>query len=365
VSKLTLGHRVALVYHLTATPSPSLHPPLPHLPLASPSPSQPADESVARRLSKLVELFSREKDDCYPKVVGCVDSYGRGYSGHGKPKKFAVVLSHHYSPASLTGIQSLKGSDRSIAELIRAAAHCSPVDADVPSLVRLAARTVVEAGGERYATDPEYLLAHELVSNEYKDINGGPYFDAVISLTTVWDLGELTPQPSDLETQGTSTFRTTGPLISLTGEHVIPLDLGPELPEDRAAVYHPSWFGGQDDRGPPFQYEGPSNDEGMPDYDFWGPPIYGEQFVEGMEDGSNYGNHSLPIYSHELLFASEEASIKYRKDQMKYEKHVILDYSTQNPESLEFCEYGLSQSQLVSTFTAAHFVFVSSSTTLC
>ena len=103
VSKLTLGHRVALVYHLTATPF--LHPPLPHLPLASPSPSQPADESVARRLSNLVELFSREKDDCYPKVVG---------DCHCKPKKLAVVLSHHYSPASLSGIHYLKGSDRSI-----------------------------------------------------------------------------------------------------------------------------------------------------------------------------------------------------------------------------------------------------------
>ncbi len=230
----------------------------------------------------------------------------------------------------------------------------------MPSLVRLAARRVVEAGGERYATDPEYLLAHELVSNEYKGINGGPFFDAVIPLAIVWDLGELTPDPGDLETQGTSTFRTTGPLISLTGEHVIPLDLGPELQEDRVADYHSSWFGGQDDRGPPFQYEGPVNDEG-PDYDFWGPPIYGEQFVEGMEDGTNHGNHSLPIYSHELLFASEEASNKYRKDKMgRYEKHLILPI--RNPESLEFCEYGLSQ--LVSTFTAAHFVFLSSSTAL-
>ncbi len=358
VSKLTSGHRVALVYHLTATPF--LHPPQPHLPLASPSPSQPADEFVARRLSKLVELFSREKDDCYPRLTSLWRYDDDDDGCHGKPKKLAVVLSHHYSPASLTGIQSLKGSDRSIAELIRAAAHSSPADADVPSLARLSARKVVEAGGERYATDPEHLLAHELVSNEYKGINDGPYFDAVISLATVWDSGELTPDIHRLETQGTSTFRTTGPLISLTGEHVIPLDLGPELPEDRAADYHPSWFGGQDDRGPPFQYEGPSNDEGMPDpdYDFWGPPIYGEQFVEGMEDG----NHSLPVYSHELLFASEEASNKYRKGEMGKKKHVVLHWPTPKPESLEFCECGLSQ--LVSTFTAAHFVFLSSSTTL-
>ena len=66
-----------------------------------------------------------------------------------------------------------------------------------------------------------------------------------------------------------------------------------------------------------------------PDYDFWGPPIYGEQFVEGMEDG----NHSLPVYSHELLFASEEASNKYRKGEMGEKKHVVLHWPTPKPRA--------------------------------
>ena len=32
------------------------------------------------------------------------------------------------------------------------------------------------------------------------------------------------------------------------------------------------------------------------------------------------GNHSLPLYSHELLFASEEAAVKFRKDGGKGER---------------------------------------------
>ena len=80
VSKLTSGHRVALVYHLTANPR--AHRILPHLPVPSPSPPQPADESIARRLSKLVEMFSNENDDAYPNEISC----------DGKPKKLVVVL---------------------------------------------------------------------------------------------------------------------------------------------------------------------------------------------------------------------------------------------------------------------------------
>jgi len=216
VSKLTSGHRVALVYHLTANPV--QHRLLPHLPVASPSPSQPADESIAVRLSKLVETFSREDDDDYPSTWDEIE-------GPGKPNKLVVVLSHHYTPASLTSIRALKGSDRSIAELIRAAAFCSP-DADVTSLARLAARKVVEVGGEQYATDPEGLLAHELTSEEFKGKDGGPFFDAAISLACVHDSGEITQN---------TLFRTTGPLISLTGENTVPLDLGPERPNDREA----------------------------------------------------------------------------------------------------------------------------------
>jgi hypothetical protein len=102
-------------------------------------------------------------------------------------------------------------------ELIHATAHCSPGDDDVPSLARLSARKVVEVGRKQYATDPECLFAQELASNAYKRTKSGPYFDAVISLANVWDEGEMTPS--------TSTFHTTGPLLPLTGEQQVPLNL--------------------------------------------------------------------------------------------------------------------------------------------
>lgn len=321
VSKLTSGHRVALVYHLTANPR--VNRLLPHLPVPSPSPPQPADESIARRLSKLVEMFSKENDNAYPNETSC----------DGKPKKLVVVLSHNYSPASLTGIQSLKGSDRSIAELIRAAACYPPKDV-LSSLTNLAARKVVEEGGERYATDPECSLSHELVSNALKRESSGPYFDAVISLANVWDEGECTPHSDD-------TFCTTGSLISITADHS-PLDLGPELQYDIEAAYHQSWFGGEDHLGPPFQYHGPTDVDG-PLYNVHGRLIYGEQFLmddEWTDYCVGQGNHVIPIYSHELLFASEEASRKYRDDilqwgRKKHKKKVIVD----EPQAVEFCEY--------------------------
>ena len=115
VSKLTSGHRVALVYHLTANPV--QHRLQPHLPAVKPSPPQPADESIALRLAKLVEQFAQENDENYPEPPEETSSWRppRESPRTGKPKKLAVVLSHEYTPASLSGIEALKGSDRGIA----------------------------------------------------------------------------------------------------------------------------------------------------------------------------------------------------------------------------------------------------------
>jgi hypothetical protein len=268
-------------------------------------------------------MFSNENDDAYPKEISC----------DGKPKKLVVVLSHNYSPASLTGIQSLKGSDRSIAELIRAAASYPPKDV-LASLTNLAARKVIEESGESYATDPECSLSHELVSSALKGEEGGPYFDAVISLANVWDEGEGTPDDD--------TFCTTGPMISLTGD-AFPLDLGPALQYDREAAYHPSWFGGEDHLGPPFQFEGPTDDQGFPLYNFRGRRVYGEQFIlddAGEEYRVGSGNHVIPIYSHELLFASEEASNKYREDcGDRYWNRRTKNVTVREPQAVEFCKY--------------------------
>lgn len=296
VSELMLGHRVALVYHLTATPLATRV--LPHLPAVSPTPSQPADESIASKLSYMVDALANECDQRYPKAWN-EDSYRNTKSGHmqwpGKPKKFAVVLSHNYTPASFKGIQSLKGSDRAIAELIRAAAFRNPVDGAASS-------------------------------------DGKPFFDAGMALAVVNDWGEGTAILMDSNDEA-NFFYTTGPLISLLGGDAIPLDLGPAGRHDLETFFHPSWFGGQEKCGPPFQFWGPRTFDAFPAYALGSSPfMYGEQAEMMMEEG----NHSIPIYSHEILFASEEAARKYRKDEDDHGIHAIVE----DPKDVEFLGNG-------------------------
>ena len=81
-----------------------------------PSPPQPADESIALRLAKLVEQFAQENDESYPEPEDTNPwRPSREIPRTGKPKKLAIVLSHEYTPASLSGIEALKGTDRGIA----------------------------------------------------------------------------------------------------------------------------------------------------------------------------------------------------------------------------------------------------------
>lgn len=349
VSKLTSGHRVALVYHLTASPKQGQHrsifchvtnqwqtaiPALgQHLPAIRPSPPQPGDESVAVKLSTLVDKLSTESDDDY-------QDGQEGENSLGKPKKLAIVLSHHYTPASFTrsGLDALKGSDRSLAQMISAAASCSP---EATKLARLAAKTVVEEGGEQYAADhsPEALQVQNLVSEEFKKKdNDGPFFDVALSLATVWDHGECTPIPSRFLGVGTgdelpSTFKTIGPLTWLTGEGGASLDFGPQLPCDRIPTgWHPSLFSGQEQKGPPFEFHDPEY-MGMLDHLDNGPVIFGEQTCYRNDKD---GNHSLPIYSQEILFASNEARCKFRKDAAEG-KHVVVENS---PKEVEFLGNG-------------------------
>ncbi len=311
VSKLTSGHRVALVYHLTATPVTKRL--LAHLPTVQ-SPSQPADESIAIQLARAVNEFGSEGEEAYPRTweweeevvderpsarsrLLRIDNTWKKWPG--KPKKLAVVLSHNYTPASLTGIHALKGSDRAIAELIRAAAYRSPVNGEVSP-------------------------------------DGKPYFDAAVALSVVHDYGEGIAMNKDSEE--TVTFFTTGPLIPILSSeadkdvvHVVPLDLGPKDVHDREAAHHPSWFGGQEDLGRPYEFEGPY--EGWaPGYNSRGPILYGEQAWMKLK----IGNHSLPIFSHEILFASEEAASKFRKDENNHGVHTIVE---SDPKEIEFREY--------------------------
>lgn len=312
--------------------------------MADPRPPQPADESVAVSLAKLVKAFSEEVDEDYPctwessPTVSCEE-------WPGKPKKLAIVLSHHYTPASLTGIHALKGTDRSIAELIRAAAFSSPIraDATVESLARLAAKKLLGAGGQQYAVDPACKHAHELVSAVFKERNQEPSFDAAVSLATFWDHGEDTGFMIDyLAEEDETMFITTGPLISLTRENgAVPINFGPMNEYDLRTNYHPSYFGGEESRGPPFQYRGPIDFVyGRPNFDFdESPRIYGEQFVAYTDNRG--ANRTLPIYSHELLFASEEVSSQFRTDELGYGKHVIVEqgYPEPSPKDIEFRKY--------------------------
>ena len=63
-------------------------------------------------------------------------------------------------------------------------------------------------------------------------------------------------------------------------------------------------------------------------YDTRGVLVFGEQVWPGER-----GNYSLPIYAHEILFASEEAATEFRKDKDDNGKHVIADG---DPKKLEF-----------------------------
>src|SRR6056300_1645271 len=71
----------------------------------------------------------------------------------------------------------------------------------------------------------------------------------------------LSPTTGKAQINGSTTSWTTGPLIWLSGEDSA-LDLGPKTLSDTSADYHPSWFGGQDDQGPPYRYHGPVYDRG-------------------------------------------------------------------------------------------------------
>ena len=58
------------------------------------------------------------------------------------------------------GIQALKGSDRSIAELIRAGAFDAPSNDSVSSLARLAAKKASEVDGQQHVWLPTQAMLH-------------------------------------------------------------------------------------------------------------------------------------------------------------------------------------------------------------
>ncbi|KAL3795583.1 hypothetical protein ACHAWO_001578 [Cyclotella atomus] len=123
-----------------------------------------------------------------------------------------------------------------------------------------------------------------------------PVVDAAISLALITDAGELTHHPIGCEKKG---IRHLGLLVHSFGSQkkivikTIFLDLALRNP---AIFWLPTTHRG--DHEPVIPYTDP--------------PAW-----------SKRGNHSLPIYSHELLFASEEASTEYSKDKGSNGKHMV------------------------------------------
>jgi len=283
VSELTSGHRVALIYHLTAHPKvPKL---LKHLPDPPPLPAQPAEAQVVQEIADRMYAFANETKDDYPRPP---EGYYNKKERNGlKPSKFAIVLSHHYTPAGLAaGLDALKGSDRAVGELIRAAAWCRP---------------------------------SQMQPSEHEEV---PYFDAVLSLAILWDGGEMSPDgDSDYCGYGPHGFRTTGPLLPLVGKSAsVPLNMGPAADGDLNAEYDPKWF---------------KEDGFFPDMD---PEddLYGVA-CEAMDYTypDRYGNHSLPIFCEELLFASEGAKKSFT-DYNNDEGNCLAE-----PKDIEFLGNGM------------------------
>jgi len=313
---------------LTASPK-SRPRELKHLPKPSPSPPQPAEQEIAARIATEMERFVNEPVSSYP------DDWSYNWDDSTslpdqKPHKLVLVLSHHYTPAALmeAGMAALKGSDRAIAELIQAAAWCRPGNnQDNNSLQRLAAKTLIEQNPENYQAASTDHIIHRFVEEEYEgDSSGlnidGPYFDAFLALAKVGDNGEFTHGMN---------FHTIGQLVSITGSP-IPFDMGPALYKDLHPNYHPSWFGdgnGSDYWGPHHGDEDYDSDEDVVgDED-----DFGASYVDSF-DGSNL-NHSLPLYNHELLFASEQALETHQEEQESLT--CMVGY----PQQIEFVGNGM------------------------
>ncbi len=102
VSDLSEGHRVCLVYSVTATKLPLIPPGrFGSATLSHPSrlPPQPADVQIAIDVAAAVRDWSDASD----------------------PTKLAIVLQHRYTPDSLkAGMLCLKGQDRAVAEILNA-----------------------------------------------------------------------------------------------------------------------------------------------------------------------------------------------------------------------------------------------------
>ena len=131
-SQLTAGLRCALIFNLVVRPGKSKIPP------------QPADQSVAAEIAKMLSQFERETDNDYPDQRDHQKNYawrGKEEDWPGKPNKLVVFLSHAYTKKGLReagGLKALKNNDRAIAGLLAAAMGNSTRFDAVVTIARIA-----------------------------------------------------------------------------------------------------------------------------------------------------------------------------------------------------------------------------------
>lgn len=301
-SELLRGNRAVLVYHLTAHPrGPKLQGTQIRL--------QAANHDIVQGIANGMNRLAVEADNPQNFPTAFREPYSTDHCNPnqwpffqwppGKPKKLALVLSHQYTPAALqAGITALKGPDRAMAELIRAAAWTRPFGP---------------------------------AKKNHKRV---PYFDAFVSLALVHEKGECTKELK-------APFRTTGPLVSIVQDGVpVPFDMGPpSRPSDRNPEWRDTWH----HHGVPSDVDDFEDDPFTLDVDYW-ELVQEEYLVQAWNGVDSYrfdpqdvepaGNHSLPIGNHEILFASEQAFQSFRKEIDDYE-HGLKCF-LEAPEKVEF-----------------------------
>lgn len=136
------------------------------------------------------------------------------------------------------------------------------------------------------------------------DVEETPYFDTVVSLAVLFEGGECTPI-------GPHGFRTTGKLIPLASKGMdVPLNMGPPKKVDLNAEYDPVWFGDT------------------------------SAYPWSKHPDDNGGNHSLPIFAEEILFATEGAKAEFfaEADCDGRDQEVLVH---SDPQEVEFLGNGM------------------------
>ena len=197
VSPLVTGSRLVLVYNLTARPPPrnvlSGKPEDRADPIAvSESLHQPPDARLLSQIARELRRWETETDEAYPDFVRTErQRYESAGVEHHVPVKLAAILSHFYTPASLRGVNSLKGRDRVVGRLLHDALKCRHDAASMPSLAALSADVLLSADVPEFAKLDADAPSRSVVASVIKEaaepnVNLAPLdFDAFLSFVAL------------------------------------------------------------------------------------------------------------------------------------------------------------------------------------